>query len=72
MRGSTNDSLPCLTHRAQPPRLLSLLPPQFGAGWWVLIDGFGMGVNVLQNDAAKAASGYAWLPLFAATIGYVM
>jgi hypothetical protein len=59
-----------------PRRYLSLTPPlpllQFGAGWWCFIDGFGVGVTLVGDQAAKDASGYAWLPLFSATLAYLM
>jgi membrane-associated phospholipid phosphatase len=47
-------------------------PPQFGAGWWVFIDGFAMGSSHLSDAASMGASGYAWLPLFAATLMFIM
>ena len=44
----------------------------FAAGWWCFIDGFNMGMNVAQDSNSKAASGYAWLPPFVATLFYAM
>jgi uncharacterized membrane protein len=44
----------------------------FGAGWWAFFDGIGYGVAFANDDASRAAQGYAWLPLFGATIAFVM
>lgn len=44
----------------------------FGAAWWVFIDGFSMGVNVLNDATSNKAAGYAWLPLFGASLVYLM
>jgi hypothetical protein len=43
----------------------------FGAAWWVLIDGFSYGRVVVADSYTIAAQGYAWLPLFGASIGFV-
>jgi hypothetical protein len=40
----------------------------FAAGWWVLIDGYNYGVNVVGDGQSKATSGYAWVPPFFATV----
>ena len=67
---------PLLSPFTPPRRHLSLTPPllllQFGAGWWCFIDGFGVGVTLVGDQEAKDASGYAWLPLFSATLAYLM
>lgn len=44
----------------------------FAAGWWVFIDGFNMGQQVLKDAATTASSGFAWLPLFGATLVFLM
>jgi hypothetical protein len=44
----------------------------FGAAWWVLIDGFSYGRVVAADPNTIAAQGYAWLPLFSASIGFIL
>lgn len=44
----------------------------FAAGWWIFIDGFNMGSQVLKDSASVNAQGYAWLPLFGATMVFLM
>ena len=45
----------------------------FAAGWWILIDGYSWGQNVCGGSpGVSATQGYAWLPLFGATIVFVM
>jgi hypothetical protein len=44
----------------------------FGAGWWCLIDGFGVGANFVGDAASAAAASYAWLPLLGAMIAFLM
>jgi hypothetical protein len=50
---------------------------QFGAGWWVFIDGYAWCIpsdkgGSAQCAQAKATQGYAWIPLFGATVSFVM
>jgi hypothetical protein len=45
----------------------------FGAGWWCLVDGFNMGMNGTPDGGiSSAASGYAWLCPFGASLFYLM
>lgn len=61
-----------LAPHAHGTAVASLVHLQFGAGWWVFIDGYGIGVNVANDAAASATAGYSWLPLFGATLAYIM
>jgi len=43
-----------------------------GAGWWVLVDGYGVGSGFLGDEASKGSASYAWLPLLGAVIAFLM
>jgi Uncharacterised protein family (UPF0220) len=43
----------------------------FGAGWWIFIDGYSYG-NYIGDATTSQTAAYAWVPLFGATIAYVM
>ena len=44
-----------------------------GIGWWILIGGFAWGTTVCADTGpSNSAVGYAWLPLFGATVFYLM
>lgn len=66
-------------HPPRAPRTTATLPRcalQFGAGWWVLIDGYGWGSSTsgcLDNkDGVNTTKGYGWIPLFGATLVFLM
>lgn len=63
----------CANTRPPPPPRRWL---QFGAGWWVLIDGYGWGASDSgcpdSKNGVNETKGYAWIPLFGATLVFVM
>ena len=40
--------------------------------WWIYIDGAAYGVHVKDDQAAKDASGYSWIPGIITTIVFIM
>ncbi len=44
----------------------------FAAGWWCFIDGYNYGTLVVKDPLSLSTSGYAWVPLFGATLFFCM
>lgn len=56
-----------------PEILVSCLQrEQFGAAWWIYIDGAAYGTHVEDSAAVHDTVGYSWLPGLFTTIAFVM
>lgn len=44
---------------------------QFGAAWWIYIDGTAYGMSVLNDDTTKTTAGYSWLPGVFGTVAFI-
>lgn len=55
-----------------PPPLRAQAGLLFGAGWWLFIDAYNVGVNVLKDPQSIATASVAWLPPFAASVLFLM